>query len=147
MSELDRISRLSSKLHKLTVPQELDSKNRLENCDLRYRNLEARFSEHQEGQLKRYNTMKEQAYKLQRQMDKDAEESNEKAEQVFRKLKSVQMEYLNILNDEALKRNDGDSNMSRRIDERVNSFKTDLGLYHKQKEDEMKELYEFIEVR
>lgn len=147
MSELDRISRLSTKLNKLSIPQDQDSKNRLENCDLRYRNLETKFSEHQESQLKRYNTIKEQISKLQRQIDKEAEESTEKGEEVFRRLKSVQMEYINILNDESIKRKEAHFNMSKKIEEKTDKFKLDLALYHKQKDDEMKDLYDFIEVK
>ena len=146
MSESDRISRLSFKLNKMTVPQESDSKNRLENCDLRYRHLETRFAEHQETQLQRYNTMKEQISKIQRQIDKEADESNDQADEVFRKLKSVQMEYTNIMNDEATKKKDGDFDLNKKIEEKTSNLRLDLATYHKQKENEMKELYEFIEV-
>lgn len=146
MSELDRITRLSSKLNKLSVPQEMDSKNRLENCDLRYRNLDSRFCEHQDSQLRRYNTVKEQVGKLQRKIETESEESNENAEEVFRKLKTLQTEYVNILNSETVKRKESDLNMNRRIAERADKFKADLAAYHKQKDDEMKELYELIEV-
>lgn len=84
--------------------------------------------------------------RLQRQVEREADESSERAEEVFRKMKAVQAEYVNVLNEEMLKRKEADNSMSRRIEEKAERFKQEMAVYHKQKDDEMKELYDFIEV-
>ena len=146
MADLNRISQVSKKLNKLTLRPDFDLRNRLETCDLRYKNLETKFNDYQECQFKRYNNLKEQLLKLQKTAQKENEEGEKEIATRLKKMNETLELYTEKTEHESYLRKEGFKALNRRIDGKSTEFKQKLNGFEKNREENMNCLYEYIEV-
>lgn len=146
MVDATRISQVSKKLNSLSLRPDFDLKNRIENCELRYKNLETKFADYQECQLSRYNTLKDQLAKLYKTIQKENYESDAQLNAKLTKMEALQQEYAERVQHENQLRKESFKTLNRKIDSKSNDFKVELTNYVKTRQDNMDGLYDYIEV-